>query len=462
MAGALAIGLLAACSSGGTTPAATGSQGSAAPATSAAPAPVTITVAGLLPGAKQDAVDALNKRVTEFEAKYPYITVKPQEFQWLASTFTAQLAGGTLPTVFEIPVTDGKTLIQNKQLADIDAQVRANMSYADQFNPSVVANAKGSDGKFYAVPAKSFYAVALHYNRTLFTQAGLDPNKPPTTWAEVRQDAKVIHDKTGKWGYGTMALDASGGWQLTAGANSRGGTIEKVNADGTYTATLTDPAVKAHLQWLSDLRWQDNSIDPDTTLGWAEINQAFAGGQLAMYTSGSDVYTSLVQNQGLTKDWGYGLTAMPTENGGGALGGGTLAAVTTKATDAQKDAAVKWIDFWYLSKLLDQDQAVADAKANAATGQAIGTPVLPIFGQEQYTTSLGWIKDYVNVPLDNMKGYTDKMFSQPLVGEPSAATQDIYGLLFPIVQAVLTDKKADIDGLLTAANTQAQQTIGQG
>ncbi len=460
MAGALTIGLLAACSSTGSTTSPT--TPAAANPTSAAPQPITITVAGLLPGAKQDAKDALDKRVKEFEAKYPYITVQPQEYQWLATTFTAQLAGGTLPTVYEIPVTDGKTLIANKQLADIDAAVKANMSYAGDFNPSVVANAKGADGKFYAVPAKSFYAVALHYNRKLFTQAGLDPDKPPTTWDEVRADAKTIHDKTGVWGYGMMALDNSGGWQLTAGANSRGGNIQKVNADGSYTANLTDPALKAHLQWLSDLRWKDNSIDPDTSLGWAEINQAFGAGQVAMYTSGSDVYTALVQNQGLTKDWGYGLTAIPTGNNGGALGGGTLAAVKQGASDAEKDAAVKWIDFWYLAKLLDQDQAVADAKANSASGQAIGTPVLPIFSQAQYEKSLGWIKDYVNVPLDAMKGYTDKMFSQQLVGEPSAATQDTYALLFPIVQAVLTDKNANVDSLLTAANTQAQQLIDKG
>ncbi|BDO42897.1 extracellular solute-binding protein [Cellulomonas sp. NTE-D12] len=450
IAGVVSLGLLAACSSAG--------GATSASSTSAAPQKVTITVAGLLPGAKQDAVDALNTRVKEFEAKYPNITVQPQEYQWLATTFAAQLAGGTLPTVFEIPVTDGKTLIQNGQLADIDAQVKQ-LPYANDFNQAVVSNAKGDDGKFYAVPAKSFYSVALHYNRTLFTKAGLDPDKPPTTWDEVRKDAKIIHDKTGVAGYGMMALDNAGGWQLVAAANSRGGTVQTTDGKGTYTATLNDPAVKAHLEWLKALRWEDNSVFPDVTLGWAEINQAFAGGQLAMYTSGSDIYTALVQNQGLTKDWGYGLTAIPTENGGGALGGGTLAAVKVQATAAEKDAAVKWIDFWYLSKLLDQDQAVADAKAQSASGQAVGTPVLPIFSKDQYTKSLGWIKDYVNVPLENMKGYTDVMFTQKLVGEPSHATQDTYALLFPVVQAVLTDKNADVDKLLANANTQGQALL---
>ena len=78
-------------------------------------------MAGLQPGAEQTAVDALNERVTQFEAKYPDITIKTQEYNWLASTFAADLAGGTLPDVFEVPATDTKVLIQNGQIADIDA-----------------------------------------------------------------------------------------------------------------------------------------------------------------------------------------------------------------------------------------------------------------------------------------------------------------------------------------------------
>lgn len=459
MAGTLSLGLLAACSNDDEPTA--DDTGSGSPAASAdTNEPVTIKVAGLLPTADDAAKQQLADRVTSFEAKYPNITVEPEDYEWKNSTFTTQLAGGTLPNVFEIPLTDGKTLIQNNQLADIDSYVKA-LPYGSQFNETLLANGQGSDGKIYAVPAKSIYAVALHYNRKLFTQAGLDPDKPPTTWDEVRADAKQIHDKTGVAGYATMALDASGGWQLAAGANSRGGVIETAQGDGKYTATLADPAVKAHLEWLKALRWEDNSLLARADLGWGEINAAFGGGELAMYTSGSDVYNALVESNGVTKDWGYGLTAIPTENGGGALTGGTLAAVTKDSTDAQKDAAVKWIDWWYLSKLQDKDQAVADAstRAEADPPQAVGTPVLPIFNEDLYKQNLDWIKDYINVPLENMLGYTDVMFTQPLVPEASVATQDLYNALFPVVQAVITDKNADVDKLLDEANKTGQAAI---
>lgn len=452
-AGVLSLGLLAACSDD-STPQGEPSGGATGDTS------VTISVAGLLPTADDAAKKQLADRVAAFEDEYPGITVETEDYEWRNSTFTTQLAGGTLPNVFEIPLTDGKTLIENGQLADIDALVRA-LPYGEDFNAKLLANGQDDAGTIFAVPAKSIYAVALHYNRDLFEQAGLDPDDPPTTWDEVRAAAKTIHDETGVAGYATMALDASGGWQLAAGANSRGGVIETAEGDGAYTATLDDPAVAEHLEWLKALRWEDDSLLARADLGWGEINAAFAGGEVAMYTSGSDVYNALVEGNGVDAEWGYGLTAIPTTGDGGALTGGTLAAVRKDSTDAEKDAAVKWIDWWYLSKLQDQEQAVADARtrAEADPAQAVGTPVLPIFSEELYDQNLEWIADFVNVPLEDMSGYTDVMFTQNLVPEASVATQDLYNALFPVVQAVISDEGADVAALLEAADATGQAAI---
>ncbi len=49
----------------------------------------------------------------------------PQEYNWTATTFTAQLAGNTLPDVFTVPFTDGRGLIERKQIADISGLVDA-------------------------------------------------------------------------------------------------------------------------------------------------------------------------------------------------------------------------------------------------------------------------------------------------------------------------------------------------
>jgi ABC-type glycerol-3-phosphate transport system substrate-binding protein len=179
-----------------------------------------------------------------------------------------------------------------------------------------------------------------------------------------------------------------------------------------------------------------------------------------MFTGGSDLYTTMVQNDNLTPA-DYGLTTIPlaSDPNAGVLGGGTLVAVNVSTTEDQRDAAVDWIDFYYMNKLNTQDGAVADAKALTANKQPVGVPALPIFDKATYDQSQVWIKDYINVPVAQATPFTSHIFSQPLINEPTANTQDLYAALDPVVQAVLTDKNADIDALLGAANTQVQAIL---
>jgi ABC-type glycerol-3-phosphate transport system substrate-binding protein len=436
---------------------------SVAPAgpSAAAQAPVTISVGVLRPGATQEAVDALNLQITEFEAKYPWITVKPEEYNWTAPTFTAALAAGTLPDVFTIPFTDGKGLIAQHQIVNIDKLVRA-LGYADKFNPNVITNGQDKDGAIWAVPIAA-YGMSLTYNRTLFKAAGLDPDKPPTTWDEVRAAAKTIAAKTGVAGYAEMATENTGGWQLTTSTYALGGRMEEVGADGKVTATLNNPQTKAALERLKAMRWEDNSMGSTFDYAWGSINQAYSAGQIGMFTGGSDLYTNMVQNNNLKPD-DYGVTTIPLDSSptAGVLGGGTLAAVNVVTRDDQRDAAVKFIDFYYIQKLISQDGAVADAQALKANNQPVGVPALPIFDKATYDQSQQWIKDFINVPTAQMTGFTSKIFDQPIVTEPTVETQKLYAALDPVVQAVLTDKNADIDALLAAANKQVQDILNAG
>jgi ABC-type glycerol-3-phosphate transport system substrate-binding protein len=458
-------GLLNACSPAPAATTAPSVPASSAPGTSTPPAaehePVTIVVGALRPGVTQEAVDALYEQIGQFQDKYPWITVEPEEYNWTAPTFTAALAAGTLPDVFTIPFTDGKGLIAQHQIVDIDARVRA-LNYADKFNPNVLVNGQDSDGKIYAVPTAA-YGMSLTYNRTLFTQAGLDPDAPPATWDEVRAAAKTIADKTGMAGYASMATENTGGWQLTTSTYAMGGRMEEVGEDGKIQATVNNSATKAVLERLKALRWDDASMGSTFDYAWGTMNQAFAAGQVGMFTGGSDLYTWMVQNASL-QPADYGVTVIPLADSpeAGVLGGGTLAAVNVVTTEAERDAAVAWIDFYYIQKLITEEGAIADAKALTANNQPVGVPALPIFDKATYDQSQVWIKDYINVPVAQMTPFTSKIFDQPLINEPTAHTQELYAALDPVVQAVLTDKNADIDALLEGANTQIQAILDAG
>jgi len=422
---------------------------------------VTISVASLIPGSTPEAVKQFNAQVAEFEKKNPTIKVKPVEYQWTAPTFAAKLAAGTLPTVFEVPFTDARTLDDNGQLANLTPYFKK-LPYHKKYNKAVIAEGTDAKGQIIALP-KGAYAQALHYNRALFKQAGLNPNKPPTTWAQIRTDARIISQKTGKPGYVEMAKnDNTAGWILTTLVYSLGGRMEK--GIGTHAkATLNNKYTIKALSMLKAMRWTDNSMGSNFDLGWSDINQAFAAGQVGMYISGSDVYTNLVQAYNVNPS-AYGLTTIPlAENkNAGVLGGGTLAAVRPKVNKAQLAAAMKWISFFYEQPLVSKKQAIRNAKTLVANKQPVGVPALPLFNRKQYNLANKWIKPYINVPIGQMKPFLNGIFGQKLIPEPEASTQSVYGALNAVVEAVLTNKSTNVSQMLQQANAQAQAAIEQG
>ncbi len=438
---AVATAVLAACSGGG----AESADGK------------TVVAVSLDPGLEQGAIDAFTTRVSQFESANPTIDLVPREYKWDATTFTTQLAGGTLPDVFTVPFTDGRGLIERKQIADISGQV-AGLPYAGKFSKEVAKAGSADDGKMWAVPIAA-HGQALHYNRTLFTRAGLDPDKPPTTWDEIRSAAKQISEKTGQAGFSMMTSGNTGGWIATTLAYAFGGRTEELDGDSAKS-TVDSPEMVEALRTVKAMRWDDNSMGANFLYEWGTINQDFAAGRIGMYISGGGNYGSL-KAQNAMKPEDYGVAALPLTGGAnaGVLGGGTLAAVSAKAPEPTRAAAVKWIDFYYLEKLTDQDAAVADAKSTAESGQAVGSPELPVFDKAAFDERMTWIAQYVNVPVKQMTPYTDKMFGQPLVPEPTRSTQQVYALLDPVVQSVLTDRGADIGSLLNGVRTQAQALL---
>jgi multiple sugar transport system substrate-binding protein len=429
--------------------------------TAASTKTVTISVASLIPGSTQAAIQQFNNQVKEFETANPSIRIKSVEYQWTGPTFAAKLAAGTLPTVFEVPFTDARTLGDNGQLADLTAEAKA-LPYFAKYNPAVITEGTTSKGKIVALP-KGAYAQALHYNRKLFAAAGLDPSKPPTTWAQLQADARQIAQKTGKAGYVEMAKnDNTAGWILTTLVYALGGRME--TGHGTSAkATLDNNQTVTALNMLKKMRWTDSSMGSNFDYGWSDINQAFAAGNVGMYISGSDVYTNLVSASNVDPSI-YGLATIPLAKNAtaGVLGGGTLVSVRPDANAAARAAAVKWIDFFYERPLVDKRQAIRNAKTLVASKQPVGVPALPIFNKKQYDLANSWIKPYINVPQNQMKPFLTNIFNQKLIPEPAASTQSVYHALDPVVEAVLTDRNANIGQLLQDANSAAQRAISQG
>ncbi|HEX3803461.1 MAG TPA: extracellular solute-binding protein [Solirubrobacteraceae bacterium] len=437
------------------------SVGSVANAAAKKSSVVHISVVSLIPGSTQAAFNEFDNKVAQFEAANPGISVRAVQYQWLPATFAAKLASGTLPTVFTVPFTDGRSLGDNGQLANLTKYAQAE-PYYKEFNPSVIAEGVDSKKQVIAIP-EAAYAQALSYNRQLFSQAGLNPNKPPTTWAQLEADAKQISQRTGKAGYAEMgASDNTAGWILTTVTDALGGRME-TGIGAKAKATFDTPQAVQALNMLKQMRWGDNSMGANFGLSWGTINQAFAAGQIGMFISGSDVYTNMVQADNINPSI-YGLAPVPLAKSktAGVMGGGTLAAVSPKSTPAQISAAMKWISFYYMDKLINRKAAIQDAKTLIKDKQPVGVPELPVFDQKLYEASQRWIKPYVNVPESQFAPFNNGIFSENVIPEPESATQAIYGDLDSVVQSVFTNQGADPGSLLSAANGTGQSSIASG
>lgn len=417
---------------------------------------VTITVGGEPTSDKTADLKVFKKTVADFEKANPDIDVKPSTTTYDVKTFQALVASGRLPDVFYVPFTDIQALISRGQVADLTSALKSD-SQAAKINPTIQKVAQ-ADGKTYGVPIGA-YSMGLLYNRGLFEKAGLDPDSPPTTWDEVRADAKQITEKTGVQGFGSMTKDNTGGWILTTMSYSFGGRVESENGK---RATVDNPATKKALEFYRDLRWEDDSFGSNFLVGYDDAMKTFAAGKMGMFVQGADAYQTEVITNGMPKD-DFGLAPLPQSSGGlGTLGGGTISILSPKASPEQVKAGLKWIEYQNFQKYFDEDTAVAQAKATAADGSAVGAPGLQLFGSSVNDRYLGWVKDYINVPRENYTAYLDSAEKLALVPEPATAGQEVYSTLDNVVQAVLTKQGTDIDDQLSSAQKQVQSIITNG
>ncbi|WP_143658061.1 ABC transporter substrate-binding protein [Embleya scabrispora] len=429
--GVLALALVAGtagCSSGLSGSSGAGSSGK-----------TTITVAGMpattSPKTRQQFLDA----VAAFEKANPKIKVKPTDTQWDARTFAARLAGGNAETVLTVPLTEPPGLIARKQIADLGAELEA-LPHSGDLDPRALAPATAADGRVFGLPVTE-YALGLVYNRDLFTKAGLDPDKPPTTWDEVRTAAKKISD-TGVTGYTQMTVKNTGGWILTAMTYGFGGSMEKKVGDTYVPALLDGPAEKA-LGQLAAMRWQDDSMGNNHLRTQQDAERDFAAGKIGMMISTVNSYNRYItQYSGKPAD--FGMAALPQQNGGrSTLLGGLMAVVSAKATPAQRTAAVKWIDYFYLKPAYDPAAAEEQAVAQAADKLAVGLPTLPFYSAAVSDPVNVAIGRHTNIPTGNFAPYVAGVGKLEYQVEPPVAAQELYGALDTAVQAVLTRKDAD-------------------
>lgn len=209
------------------------------------------------------------------------------------------------------------------------------LSWIDDFYPALMANSQ-FEGKTWGIPFQRS-TIVQYYNKEIFAEAGLDPEKPPATWEELESDAVAI-SKSGAATYGLqIPSDAFGDWLFAALAWQNG--ISMVSDDGTE-AYLNDPKTVAALQYWIDLG--KAGAVPEGNVAWATTPKDFIEGKTAMMWTTTGNLTN-VKNQAT---FDFGVSPLPAHvQAGSPTGGANLYVFKTGDTRKQKAAAefTKWM-----------------------------------------------------------------------------------------------------------------------
>ncbi|RAQ94369.1 hypothetical protein A4R35_02415 [Thermogemmatispora tikiterensis] len=415
--------------------------------TSSSSATVTATVNTLPPSTNPGAVYVFNQVVKDFEQAYPHEHIVGKNDPYDPTTYFAKLAANQLEDGVQSYFTEPPLLISRHAVADITSLAKSWPSFKD-YIPSIASIVTRGD-RVYGIPVNG-YVLGIFYNRKLFSGAGLDPDKPPTTWEEFRGYARQLTSSKVA-GFAETSTANQGGWHFTNWMYTAGGDLE--SSDGTKAVFNSSQGVSV-LNFLKAMRFTDRSMTQQQLLTQADTLQLLATGKVAMVVMAPDQLNALqAQYQANLKDFGIG--PMPQNGGNAALTGGNLWVFNPKSAPEVIKAAFDYVIYSNFN-LEVVERSLAQ---QAAAGQAVGAPTAVLFqGAFQQQLSALYRK-YATVPLEN---YTAFMNAQlQLRPEPRNQTQKMYATLDPVMQAILTDPKADPEALLNQAAHQFQQILDQ-
>lgn len=221
------------------------------------------------------------------------LTVVPND-DYVAKVGAAAGTDG-LPDLFAADIVYVPNWVEQGLFQDLTGQIDG-LSYKDQINQGHLA-AGTLDDKEYVLPFVLDLSM-LFWNKDLFQEAGLDPDKAPATMDEYVADAKAIQKLNKPGVYGTATGLACGGclvftWFPGIWASGK----DVMNADGTESELNSDTAKGFYSAW-KDL-WDSGAVLPSSkdetgatwTAGFTDGNVGlmFYPATLLSSTTGFDV-----------------------------------------------------------------------------------------------------------------------------------------------------------------------------
>lgn len=427
------------------------------------PTPLTPVVVSVTDAALEDDVLGMQRQrwvLEQFHTLRPEVIINPNPYRYDPQTFitrTMGLADSPLAPsrppedTYAVRLTDARALIEGGYAADMTDYVEAT-PYRAALHPALLALAQDGYGKIYGLPHAA-NGMGLMYNRRLFVEAGLDPDKPPQTWEEVREYARQIRaNLEGVDGFNIRNEGALGGWMSVAMMVTFGGdTVQSV--DGRWIAAYNNNAMVAALQVMHDLRWQDNATTAETaTWGNFALVLDFVAGKTAMTIASADTLGWMIRNLDDLPLDEVGFGRMPNGGANATLGEGRVWLYNPASSPETLEAALAF-NTWREFDLTAFEHTV---QLQAEHGELVGLPYLNVFTGEYGRQRAAIVEQYANVPVANYANFIDS--GMAVRSGPPVAEQALYEAVGRVLRQVLAAPNADIRAILdaSAATFQAQ------
>ncbi|MCW5745468.1 MAG: ABC transporter substrate-binding protein [Alphaproteobacteria bacterium] len=278
----------------------------------------------------------------DFEKENPGITVKPIYAGTYQETIVKALTAhksGAPPVTSVLLSTDMFTLIDEDAIVPFDdlAKGAGDAAWIKSFYPAFMFNSQ-TGGKTWGIPFQRS-TIVLYWNKELFKEAGLDPEKPPANWDEqVAMATKLTkRDASGnatQWG---MQVPSSGFpyWLFQAFTTQNGVELMNQAGDTTY---YDKPEVVAALQYWVDLS-RKHKVHPPGIVEWGTTPKDFFERKTAMMWTTTGNLTNVRKNA----KFDFGVAMLPAGKRRGTPTGGGNFYVFKKSTPQQREAALKFI-----------------------------------------------------------------------------------------------------------------------
>ncbi|WP_410218696.1 sn-glycerol-3-phosphate ABC transporter substrate-binding protein UgpB [Paracoccus sp. (in: a-proteobacteria)] len=214
------------------------------------------------------------------------------------------------------------------------------------FLPAVVGYYTDPEGNMLSMPFNSSTPI-LYYNKSVFEKAGLDPEQPPKTWAEMEQFSNQIKESgAATCGFTTQWISWIQTENLSAWHNQPIGTMENGFGGLDARLSLNGPVQVKH--WENLKRWSDEGIFKyGGPVGGDNAAPMFYSQDCAMIMGSSASRAGVIANSEAF-DLGFGMLPYYDDVEGAPqnsiIGGATLWVLSGKA-DEEYAAAAAFFDY---------------------------------------------------------------------------------------------------------------------